>query len=73
MWSELEKLTTFTSSSNDADSSTSTCDNTEFFSSTESKEFEWTEVVESTEFVKNLEHMKLVILLPRTATECAKG
>ena len=44
----------------------------EFSSSTESKEFEWNEVVESTELVKNLEHMKLVILLTCSATGMRK-
>ena len=60
-------------SSNDADSSASTCAGEEFSSSTESKEFEWNEIVESTDLVKNLEHMKSVILLPLSLQlECVR-
>ena len=60
-------------SSNDADSSASTCAGEEFSSSTESKEFEWNEIVESTDLVKNLEHIKSVILLPLSLQlECVR-
>ena len=41
MWSELEIVTICSSSSNDAYSSASTCEETESSSSTESKKFEW--------------------------------
>ena len=68
-----EILTAFSLSSNDADSSALTCAGKEFSSSTESKEFEWNEVVESTDLVKNLEHMKWVILLPLSLQlECVR-
>ena len=69
MWSELEIFTTFSLSSNDADSIASTCDEEEEFSSSiESKEFEWNEVQEATELAKNSEYMKSVFLLPCSAT-----